>query len=61
MICEVHRMGENSSFILTCYIKTVLVYDFKHVWVVPHQSVKEFSKTIYKQKQSNDVLFIESL
>ena len=32
--CEVNRMGENSSFIFTCYVKTVPVYDFKLVWIV---------------------------
>ena len=45
--CEVNRMGENGSFILTCYIKAVPVYDFKLVWVVLHLPVKEFFKTIY--------------
>ena len=45
--CEVNGMGENGSFILTCYIKTVSVYDFKLVWVVLHLPVKEFFKTIY--------------
>ena len=44
---EVNRMGENGSFILTCYIKTVSVYDFKLVWVILHLPVKEFFKTIY--------------
>ena len=29
--CEVERMGEISSFIFTCYIKIVPVYDFKLV------------------------------
>ena len=27
--CEVNRMGENSSCILTCYAKTVTVSDFE--------------------------------
>ena len=31
--CKVDRMGENSSFIFTGYVKTVPVYDFKLVWV----------------------------
>ena len=29
--CEVNTMGENSSFIFTCYVKTVPVYDFRLV------------------------------
>ena len=45
--CEINRMGESGSFILTCYIKTVPVYDFKLVWVLLHPPVKEFFKTIY--------------
>ena len=45
--CEVNRMGENSSFIFTCYVKTVSIYDFKLVLVVLHPPVKEFFKTIY--------------
>ena len=45
--CEVNRTGENGFFILTCYIKTVPVYDFKLVWVILHLPVKEFFKTIY--------------
>ena len=45
--CEVNRMGENSSFTFTCYVKTVPVYDFKLVWVVLHPCVKEFFKKIY--------------
>ena len=52
-------MGENSSFIFTCYIKIVPVYNFKLVWVALHLSDKEFFKTIYQQEQNNDVLFIE--
>ena len=40
--CEVNRMGENSSFIFTCYVKNVPVYDFKLVRVVLHPSVKDF-------------------
>ena len=58
--CEVDKMGENSSFIFTCYVKTIPVYSFKLVWVVLHPSVKDFFKTIYLQVQNNDVLFIES-
>ena len=45
--CEVKRMGENSSFIFICYVKTVPVYDFVLVCVVLYPSVKEFFKTIY--------------
>ena len=37
-------MGENSSFIFACYIKTVPLYDFKLVCVVLHPSSKNFSK-----------------
>ena len=37
-------MGENSSFIFTCYVKTVKVYDFKLVWVVLDPSVQSASK-----------------
>ena len=37
--CEVNRMGENSSFIVTRCIETVPVYDFKLVWVVLHASI----------------------
>ena len=55
MTCQVNAMGENSSFIFTCYVKTVPVYNFKLGWVVPHPSVKEFFKTIYVQEQNNDV------
>ena len=44
---EVNRMGENSSFIFACYVKTGPAYDFKIVWVVLHLSVKKFFKTIY--------------
>ena len=47
--CKVNTMGENSSFNITCYVKTVPVYDFTLVWVVLHLS-----------EQTNDVLFIES-
>ena len=43
---EVNRMAENRSFIFTCYVKTVPVYDFELVWVVRHPSVKEFFETI---------------
>ena len=46
-------MGNNSSFIFTCYVKTVPVYDL--VWVVLHSSVKEFFKMIYWQEKNNDV------
>ena len=53
-------MGENSSFIFTCYLKTVPVYDFKLVWVVLHRYVKEVFKTIYLQEQNNDGVFKES-
>ena len=45
--CEVNRMDENDAFILTCYIKTVSVYDFKLVWVILHLPVTEFFRTIY--------------
>ena len=45
--CEVNRMAEHSFFIFTSYVKTVPVYDFKLVWVVPHSSVKEIIKMIY--------------
>ena len=58
--CEVNRMGENGSFILTCYMKTVPVYDFILVWVVLHPPVKEFFKTTSQQEENNDLLFIES-
>ena len=58
--CEVNRIGESSSIIFTCSVKTVPVYDFKLVWVVLHKSVKEYFKTIYQQEQTNDVLFMES-
>ena len=56
--CEVNRMDENRSFTLTCYVKTVPVYDLKLVWVVLHRSVKVFFKTIHQQDQNDDVLFI---
>ena len=48
-------MGENSSFIFTCYVKTIPVYDFetvpdydfKLVWVGSiDPSVKEFTKRL---------------
>ena len=39
---EINGMGENNSFIFTCYVETVSVYDFKFVWVVLHLSVKDF-------------------
>ena len=29
--CKVNTMGENSSFIFICYLKTVPVYDFRLV------------------------------
>ena len=45
--CEVNRMGENSSFIFICYVKTVPVYDFKLVWVVLQSSVKQFFETLH--------------
>ena len=44
---EVNRMGENSSFIFTCYVKTVPVYDVKLVWEDLHPTVKEFFTTIH--------------
>ena len=49
-------MGDNSSFIFSCQLKTVQVYDFNFVWVVLHPSAKEFFKTIYQQEKNNDVL-----
>ena len=49
--CEVNRMGENRSFILTCYMKTVSVYDFKLVWVILHLPVKEFSKLFTNKRK----------
>ena len=44
--CEVNRIGEDSSFSFTCYVKTVPVYDSKLIRVILHPSVKEFFKTI---------------
>ena len=44
--CEVNRMGENSSFIFTCCVKTVPVYDFKLVWAVLDPSFKEYFKPL---------------
>ena len=58
--CEVNRMSENISFIITCYVKNVPVYDFELVCVVLHPSAKEFFKAIHWQEQNNDALFIES-
>ena len=58
--CEVNTMGENSSFIFTCYVKTVPGDDFKFVWIVVHPTVNEFFKTIYEQEQNDYGLFIES-
>ena len=37
--CEVNRMGENSSFILKCYVKTVPVYDLGPVHMIPGQLI----------------------
>ena len=38
---RINAMDENSSFIFTCHVKTVLDYDFKLVCVVLYPSVKE--------------------
>ena len=58
--CKGPVMGENSSLTFTCYVKTVPVYDFKPVWVVPHPSVKELFQNDQKREQNDDILFIES-
>ena len=43
--CEANQEGENSSFIFTVYIKSVLRYHFKLAFVVLHMTVKEFFGT----------------
>ena len=42
--CEVNTAGENSSFIVTVCVKSVLLYHFKLAYVVIHTAVKEFLK-----------------
>ena len=34
-------------YIFTCFVKAVIVYDFKLVWVILYLSVKLIFKTIY--------------
>ena len=38
-----NSVGENNSFIFTCYAKTILFYHFVLVYVVLHMTVKELS------------------
>ena len=39
--CQANPVGENSSFIFTVCVKSVLLYHFKHACVVLHMAVKE--------------------
>ena len=48
--CEANRMGENSSFIFKCYLKTVPVYNFQLVWVVLHPMSENFSRQLFTIK-----------
>ena len=59
--CEVNRMGENSSFIFTCYMKTVRlpVYDFKLVWVVLYPLPKNFFSEGFTNKNKIAMFYLE--
>ena len=45
---KLNRMGENCSFVLTCHVKNVPVYDFRLILGSSTSlSVKQFLKMIY--------------
>ena len=49
---EANTVGENSSFIFLCYVKTVSLCDFKLIWILLHLTVKKvFSKHIAKKSK----------
>ena len=52
--CEVNRRVKIGLLFFSFYIKIVLNYDFKLVWVVLHPSVEAFFKKIHSQEQNND-------
>ena len=43
--CEANPAGENSSFILTVFVKSVPLYHFKCAYVILHMAVKKFFET----------------
>ena len=45
--CEANSVGENSSFISPCCIKSVSLYHFKLLYVVLHMTLKEFLETLF--------------
>ena len=47
--CEANQAGENSSFIFTVYVKSVLRYHSKIAYVVLHMAVKGFFKTRFQK------------
>ena len=50
--CEANPGGDNSSFIFTVRLKSVLLYHFKLAYVVLHMAVKEFFET---QSKNGDI------
>ena len=45
MTYEANTEGENSPFIFTARVKSVLIYHFKLACIVLHMAVKEFFET----------------
>ena len=43
--CEANAVSENNSFTFTVPVKSIPLYHFKRVYVVPHMAVKKVLET----------------